>query len=116
MGEGNPLSVDLWAEVEGKFRVNCNRNKAEQAKQRVAARLQREAHGTIFARAAADVDEMEDLRAERRLLKENEKQLKAMRDVEKGNARSAKVLQQRKDQEVQKQQHQLIRAMSSTGI
>mmetsp|Transcript_5791 Transcript_5791/g.13639 ORF Transcript_5791/g.13639 Transcript_5791/m.13639 type:complete len:191 (+) Transcript_5791:102-674(+) len=110
--QGSPLLADLWAEDQKVFELNRSRNKHERIHKKRADKLQREAHQSIYNRVMAEEDELEILRGEKRLLVENEKQLKALRDVEKTNGRCAKVLAARKSREMERQQHQLERALS----
>merc|ERR1719263_1775047 len=103
----SPFAVDLVAENQRIDEENRVRDHVEQRRQRLMARRNREAHNAIFKRATAEMDELDQLRAEKRMLLENEKQLKALRDVEKSNARTAQILQDRRKQQLEKQQAQL---------
>lgn len=103
----SPFAVDLVAENQRIDEENRVRDHVEQRRQRLMARRNREAHNAIFKRATAETDELDQLRAEKRMLLENERQLKALRDVEKSNARTAQILQERRKQQLQKQQAQL---------
>lgn len=114
--QGSPLSVDQWAEDQRIFELNRIRDKQEQQKRKLMERRLREAHNTIVQRATAERDELEELRTERRLLVENKKQLKALKDVERTNLRALKVLEDRKKAELDRQQSQLERAMSSPSF
>lgn len=108
----SPFAVDLVAEnqrIDEEARV---RDHVEQRRQRLMARRNREAHNAIFKRATAETDELNQLRAEKRMLLENERQLKALRDVEKSNARTAQILQERRKQHLHKQQVQLQQVVS----
>lgn len=107
----SPFAVDLVAENQRIDEENRVRDHVEQRRQRLMARRNREAHNAIFKRATTDVDELDQLRTEKRLLLENEKQLKALRDVEKSNARTAQILQERRKQQLTKQQAQLQQAV-----
>lgn len=80
-----------------------------------AARQAREAHGLILSRALTDTDVLDDLRIERRHMLQNERELKAMADVEKKNMRAAKVLSDRKKDLNFKQQQMLRSALASFG-
>merc|ERR1712113_1110482 len=91
---------------------NRVRDNVEKRRQRLTARRNREAHNAIFKRATAEMDELDQLRAEKRMLLENERQLKALRDVEKSNARTAQILQERRKQQLQKQQEQLTQVVN----
>merc|ERR1712039_483429 len=84
----------------------------EQRRQRLMAQRNREAHNSIFKRATAESDELDQLRREKRLLLENERQLKALRDVEKSNARTAQILAERRRKQLDKEQQ----AMFSTPM
>mmetsp|Transcript_14757 Transcript_14757/g.42305 ORF Transcript_14757/g.42305 Transcript_14757/m.42305 type:complete len:195 (+) Transcript_14757:80-664(+) len=110
--ETNPLSADLWAEDQKVFLTNCSRDKAEKLERRRMEKMAREAHSAVLKSTLGEVDELELLRAEKRLLVENSKQLKALKDVERTNGRACKVLMQRKNRELDRQQQQLERAMS----
>jgi len=104
----NPFSVDLLAEhqrIHEEHRVSSD---AKKRSENLMARRNREAHNAIFKRATAEADELDELRSEKRMLLENEKQLKALRDVEKSNARTAQILQERRKQQLEKQQAQLM--------
>merc|ERR1719229_1356116 len=100
----SPFAVDLVAENQRVDEENRVRDHVEQRRQRLTARRNREAHNAIFKRATAEMDELDQLRAEKRMLLENERQLKALRDVEKSNARTAQILQERRKQQIQRQQ------------
>mmetsp|Transcript_126094 Transcript_126094/g.392549 ORF Transcript_126094/g.392549 Transcript_126094/m.392549 type:complete len:194 (-) Transcript_126094:66-647(-) len=110
--EGSPLDADLWAEDQKVFLINKSRDRSEMWEKKRAEKLQREAHQAITLRTLAEVDELELLRREKRQLVENEKQLRALKDVERTNGRCVKVLQQRKGRELERQQQQLERAVS----
>eukprot|EP00434_Breviolum_minutum_P011537 symbB.v1.2.010172.t1/scaffold651.1/size176249/2 len=73
---------------------------------------QREAYDAIKRRATAEHDELEVLRSERRFYVQSQKHLKAMKDVSKTNARTAKVIEDRNKREFERQQSALDRAMS----
>merc|ERR1712083_122816 len=103
----SPFAVDLVAENQRIDEENRVRDHVEQRRQRLMAQRNREAHNSIFKRATAEADELDQLRTEKRLLLENEKQLKALRDVERSNARTAQILQARRKQALQKQTGQL---------
>merc|ERR1712061_608412 len=98
----SPFAVDLVAENQRIDEENRVRDHVEQRRQRLMAQRNREAHNSIFKRATAEADELEQLRTEKRLLLENEKQLKALRDVERSNARAAQILQARRRGEREK--------------
>merc|ERR1711964_320585 len=108
----SPFAVDLVAENQRIDEENRVRDHVEQRRQRLMARRNREAHNAIFKRATAEMDELDQLRAEKRMLLENERQLKALRDVEKSNARTAQILQERRRQQLQKQQAQLAQVVN----
>merc|ERR1719409_1539163 len=108
----SPFAVDLVAENQRIDEENRVRDHVEQRRQRLMARRNREAHNAIFKRATAEMDELDQLRAEKRMLLENERQLKALRDVEKSNARTAQILQERRKQQLQKQQAQLMQVVN----
>jgi len=108
----SPFAVDLVAENQRIDEENRVRDHVEQRRQRLMSRRNREAHNAIFKRATAEMDELDQLRAEKRMLLENERQLKALRDVEKSNARTAQILQERRTQQLQKQQTQLMHVVS----
>lgn len=105
----SPFAVDLVAENQRIDEENRVKDHIEQRRQRLLARRNREAHNSIFKRATAETDELDHLRAEKRMLLENERQLKALRDVERSNARTAQILEKRKTEKV-KQQAQLQQA------
>merc|ERR1712003_307447 len=98
----SPFAVDLVAENQRIDEENRVRDHVEQRRQRLMAQRNREAHNSIFKRATAEADELDQLRTEKRLLLENERQLKALRDVERSNARAAQILQARRRGEREK--------------
>mmetsp|Transcript_15784 Transcript_15784/g.43500 ORF Transcript_15784/g.43500 Transcript_15784/m.43500 type:complete len:300 (-) Transcript_15784:86-985(-) len=106
----SPFAVDLVAENQRIDEENRVRDHVEQRRQRLIAKRNREAHNYIFKRATAETDELDQLRTEKRLLLENERQLKALRDVERSNARTAQILQERRRLQQMKQQNQLQQA------
>merc|ERR1719377_7915 len=108
----SPFAIDLVAEDQRISEENRVREHVETRRQRLMARRNREAHNAIFKRATAEMDELDHLRAEKRMLLENEKQLKALRDVEKSNARTAQILQERRKQQLEKQQAQLMQVVN----
>jgi hypothetical protein len=108
----SPFAVDLVAEDQRIHEENRVRDNVEQRRQRLMARRNREAHNAIFKRATAEMDELDTLRAEKRMLLENERQLKALRDVEKSNARTAQILQERRKNQLEKQQAQLMQVVN----
>jgi len=110
----SPFAVDLVAENQRIDEENRVRDHVEKRRQGVMARRNREAHNAIFKRATAEMDELDQLRAEKRMLLENERQLKALRDVEKSNARTAQILQERRKQQLQKQQAQLMQVVNGS--
>merc|ERR1712137_475 len=91
----SPFAVDLVAENERILKENRIRDHMEQQRQRCTTHRTREAHNAIFKRATAETDELDYLRAEKRYLLTSERQLRALRDVERSNARTAQVLQRR---------------------
>merc|ERR1719272_2212571 len=111
----SPFAVDLVAENQRIDEENRVRDHVEQRRQRLMARRNREAHNAIFKRATAEMDELDQLRQEKRMLLENERQLKALRDVEKSNARTAQILQERRKQQLEKQQAQLMQVVNGGG-
>merc|ERR1739848_123207 len=92
----SPFAVDLVAEDQRIDEENRVRDQIAQRKSKLLANRQREAHNAIFKQAVLESDELEVLRREKRLLLENEKQLKAMKDVEKTNARTAQIQQEKR--------------------
>merc|ERR1719171_2840340 len=103
----SPFAVDLVAENQRIDEENRVRDHIEQRKEKLMQQRNREAHNAIFKRAVAESDELDLLRQEKRMLLENEKQLKALRDVEKSNARTAQILQERRRIQLEKQQQRL---------
>lgn len=99
----SPFSIDLVAETQRIDEENRVRDHVEQRRQRLLAKHSREAHNSIFKRATAESDELDQLRTEKRLLLESERQLKALRDVERSNARTAQILEERRRLQVQRQ-------------
>merc|ERR1740115_579240 len=108
----SPFAVDLVAENQRIDEENQVRDTVEQRRQRLMARRNREAPNAIFKRATAETDELDQLRQEKRMLLENERQLKALKDVEKSNARTAQILQERRKQQLEKQQAQLMQVVN----
>merc|ERR1719203_1516711 len=92
----SPFAVDLVAENQRIDEENRVRDHVEQRRQRLLQGQNRDAHNSIFKRITAENDELERLRREKRILLENERQLKALRDVERSNARTAQILQERR--------------------
>merc|ERR1719375_1895715 len=108
----SPFAVDLVAENQRIDEENRVHGQVEKRRQRLMAHRNREAHNLIFKRAIAESDELEVLRKEKRALLENEKKLKALRDVERSNARTAEILQDRRRYQVEKQQMKLQHVVS----
>ncbi|CAE7642762.1 unnamed protein product, partial [Symbiodinium microadriaticum] len=100
----SPFAVDLVAEDQRIAEENRVREIVEKRRAKSAAARSREAHSRIFKRATVESDELDQLRKEKRQLLTNEKQLKALRDVERSNARTLQILQarQQKQQELRK--------------
>merc|ERR1711920_419056 len=67
----SPFAVDLVAENQRIDEENRVKDHIEQRRQLLMARRNREAHNAIFKRATAEADELDQLRAEKRLLLEN---------------------------------------------
>merc|ERR1719183_1375334 len=103
----SPFAVDLVAENQRIDEENRVRDHVEQRKQKLMKQRSRKAHNAIFKRAVAESDELDLLRQEKRMLLENEKELKALRDVEKSNARTAQILQERRRAQLEKQQKRI---------
>merc|ERR550537_690360 len=99
----SPFAVDLVAEDQRIDEENRVREKILQRKAKLLAGRHNEAHNAIFKRAVVESDELEVLRREKRILLQNEKQLKAMRDVERTNARTAQILYKRQQAEEDRQ-------------
>jgi len=91
----SPFAIDLVAENQRIDEENRVRHIVEKRRTNSAKVVSREAHNKIFLRATAEADELEQLRKEKRMLLENERQLKALRDVEKSNARTVQILKAR---------------------
>mmetsp|Transcript_118289 Transcript_118289/g.341942 ORF Transcript_118289/g.341942 Transcript_118289/m.341942 type:complete len:320 (+) Transcript_118289:98-1057(+) len=104
----SPFAVDLLAENQRIDEENRVQRAVEQRRQRLIAHRNREAHNAIFKRATAENDELEQLRAEKRMLLENERQLKALKDVERTNARTAQILAERQRRQLEREQQQLL--------
>merc|ERR1719382_1849072 len=104
----SPFAVDLVAENQRIDEENRVRDHVEQRRQRLMAQRNREAHNSIFKRATAEADELDQLRTEKRLLLENERQLKALRDVERSNARTAQILADRRRKQLDREQQGLL--------
>merc|ERR1719382_96813 len=98
----SPFAVDLVAENQRIDEENRVRDHVEQRRQRLMQKQNRDAHNSIFKRITAENEELEGLRREKRLLLENERQLKALRDVERSNARTAQILQERRQQQLRR--------------
>ncbi|OLP98313.1 hypothetical protein AK812_SmicGene19237 [Symbiodinium microadriaticum] len=110
--QASPFHEDLWATDERQFFLNIHRNKELQKKEKLANLRQREAYDAIRRRATAEINELDELRAERRFNVQSRKHLKAMKDVNKTNIRAAKVIEDRNKRAFDKQQLALERAMS----
>jgi len=104
----SPFAVDLVAENQRIDEENRVREIVEKRRNKAAQQKMREAHDKILQRATAQGDELEHLRMEKRLLLENERQLKALRDVEKSNARTVQILQARQKQRLEREDRQLF--------
>jgi adenylosuccinate synthase len=100
----SPFHIDLVAESQRIDEESRVRDLLEKRRLKAAMEKSREAHNKILMRAMAESDELEQLRMEKRLLLENEKQLKALRDVERSNARTAQILQARKERQLKREQ------------
>mmetsp|Transcript_9632 Transcript_9632/g.34287 ORF Transcript_9632/g.34287 Transcript_9632/m.34287 type:complete len:281 (+) Transcript_9632:98-940(+) len=111
----SPFAVDLVAENQRIDEENRVQRTVEQRRQKLVEKRNREAHNAIFTRATAETDELNQLRLEKRLLIENERQLKALRDVERSNARTQLILQERRRRQMDKEQPQISMASSSGG-
>ncbi|CAE8660889.1 unnamed protein product, partial [Polarella glacialis] len=72
----SPFAVDLVAENQRIDEENRVRKLVEQKRLKEAVTRSRDAHNNIFRRATAESDELDTLRTEKRLLLENERQLK----------------------------------------
>merc|ERR550514_131974 len=103
----SPFAVDLVAETQRIDEESRVRDHIDQRKQKLMHQRNREAHNAIFKRAVAESDELDVLRQEKRTLLENEKLLKAMRDVERSNARTAQILQERRRAELEARQERI---------
>jgi len=112
----SPFAVDLLAENQRIDEENRVQRTVEQRRQRAIALQKKEAHNSIFKRATAESDELEKLRAEKRTLLENERQLKALKDVEKSNARTAQILQERSRRYLERESQQSMMRLSSDRI
>jgi hypothetical protein len=99
----SPFAVDLVAEDQRIEEENRVREDIASRKSKLLAARHNEAHNAIFKRAVAESDELEILRKEKRVLLMNEKQLKAMRDVERTNARTAQIQAQKERMEEERQ-------------
>jgi hypothetical protein len=99
----SPFAVDLVAEDQRIEEENRVREDIAARKAKLLAQRHNEAHNAIFKRAVAESDELEVLRKEKRVLLQNEKQLRAMRDVERTNARTAQIQAQKKRMEEDRQ-------------
>lgn len=112
----SPFAIDLVAEDQRISEENRVRHLVEQRRAKSTATRSREAHHRIFKRATVESDELDQLRREKRQLLENEKQLKALRDVEKSNARTLQILQarQEKQQELKKLKQMRMESSAET--
>jgi len=102
----SPFAVDLVAENQRIDEENRVRDHVQQRRQRLAAKRNQEIQDLLFKQAATNPDEIHQLRTEKRLLLENERQLKALRDVERHNARTAQILQEKRQQQQQQKERQ----------
>jgi len=109
----SPFAIDLVAEDQRISEENRVRQLVEQRRAKSTATRSREAHHRIFKRATAESDELDQLRREKRQLLENEKQLKALRDVEKSNARTLQILQARQEKQLELKKMKQMRMESS---
>jgi len=104
----SPFAVDLVAENQRIDEEHRVQRTMETRRQRLLTQRNREAHEAIFKRATAETDELDQLRMEKRLMLETEKQLKALKDVEKSNARTAQILQNRRRRQLEKDPFQAV--------
>merc|ERR550537_447277 len=111
----SPFAVDLVAENQRIDEENRVRDHIEQRKQKLMHQRNREAHNAIFKRAVAESDELDVLLQEKRTLLQNEKLLTAMRDVERSNARTAQILQERRRNELERQQARIQEQLVAGG-
>lgn len=110
----SPFAVDLVAEDQRISEENRVRQLVEHRRAKSTAAKSRDAHHRIFKRATAESDELEQLRREKRQLLENEKQLKALRDVEKSNARTLQILQARQEKQLELKRMKQMRMEGSS--
>jgi len=111
----SPFSVDLLADNQRIEEENHVRDYVAQQRLQLEARRNRKAHDSLFLQGPSQADELNQLRAEKRLLLENERQLRALRDVERSNARTAQILQERRRQQHLKQQAHLQQAIHGSS-
>mmetsp|Transcript_54809 Transcript_54809/g.117024 ORF Transcript_54809/g.117024 Transcript_54809/m.117024 type:complete len:276 (-) Transcript_54809:194-1021(-) len=110
----SPFAIDLVAENQRIDEENRVQQTIERRRRKMQEKRNREAHNAIFSRATAEHDELSQLRLEKRLLIENERQLKALRDVEKSNARTAQILQERRQKQLEREHLQMSSSMGSS--
>lgn len=93
----SPFTVDLLAENERIDDVFQIRTKEEARRNKLLARKKARVKNEIILKALAEHDDLEALRQEKRTLSEEEKRLRAMRDLEKVGKKSidAAKIQQR---------------------
>jgi len=106
----SPFNVDLLAQHQRLDEESKMRIQMESRKAKIAARKERETQDALTKKVGAHEMELEALRKEKRQLLENEKKLKAMRDLEKSNARTEMILQSRRNRQLEliKQRNQQV--------
>lgn len=113
--QSSPFAVDQWKEDVKAFNKAQEAQKRERERRLLGERRKREmsAHALQQTQTYTEHDEMAEYREEKRKLLQNQKQLKALLDLEKASARAAKVLDTRKKQDIFLQSRQLKQAMAN---
>jgi len=106
----SPFAVDLLAENQRIDEEHRVQRTIETRRQRKQEKKNRHFQDHILQRATNTNAEIEELRAQKRQLLENEKQLRALRDVERSNARTALILEDRHRRQVERELQQLASA------
>lgn len=87
--QDSPFAVDLWAEDLDIYERNQHMNKTAKIRRYQDKVKTMAFRANMIAEACGEVDELQDLRAEKKKLIESQKELKARLDLEKVNKRMA---------------------------
>lgn len=111
----SPYSVDLVAEQQKTEEELAVRKMVDARRAKLQASHIQQATSAILNRAVARDTECENLRSEKRALVGQEKQLRAMRDVEKTSHRSNLVTASRRKEELERYQRMMENALQNSN-